>query len=78
VRKSLRKKLAKDVDVLKDVGEKNLADKVKKNWTNNIKGAIIGGGAGVIIALKTGKNPLTLGVIGLIVGRIIFNFNNKK
>lgn len=78
MRSSDRKKIANNVNVIKDIGEKKLAEKVKTNWSNNIKGAIIGGGAGVVIAIKTGRNPLTLGVIGLIIGRIVFNFNNKK
>lgn len=38
-----RKTIKKSVQTIKDIGDKNLATKVKKNWKNNIKGAIVGG-----------------------------------
>ena len=75
MRKVEQKKIAKNVQSIKDIGEKNLAKKVKKNWKNNIKGAIVGGGIGVVIAIATKKNPVALGVVGLILGRIVFNYN---
>tara|TARA_R110002153_G_scaffold240474_8_gene395115 strand:+ start:633 stop:863 length:231 start_codon:yes stop_codon:yes gene_type:complete len=70
-----RKTIKKSVQTIKDIGDKNLATKVKKNWKNNIKGAIVGGGLGVLGAIATRKNPVILGVLGLILGRIIFKFN---
>jgi len=70
-----RKKVKKEVQTIKDIGENNLATKVKKNWKNNIKGAIVGGGLGVVIAIATRKSPVVLGVVGLILGRIIFRYN---
>ena len=75
MRRVERNKIAKDLNNIKDIGEKNLAKKVKKNWKNNIKGAIVGGGLGVIIGIATRKSPVVLGVIGLIVGRIVFKYN---
>jgi len=67
--------MAKDLQNIKDIGEENLAKKVKKNWKNNIKGALVGGGLGVLIAISTRKSPVVLGVIGLILGRIVFKYN---
>ncbi len=75
MRSKERKKIAKDLQNIKDIGEKNLAKKLRKNWKNNIKGAIVGGGLGVIIAIATRKSPVILGVIGLILGRIVFKYN---
>ena len=70
-----RKTIKKSVQTINDIGSKDLAKKVKKNWKNNIKGAIVGGGFGVLVAIATRKNPVVLGVLGLILGRIIFKFN---
>tara|TARA_R110000824_G_scaffold184468_1_gene365426 strand:+ start:325 stop:555 length:231 start_codon:yes stop_codon:yes gene_type:complete len=75
MRRKERKKIGKELGNIVDIGEKNLAKKLKKNWKNNIKGAIVGGGLGVIIAIATRKSPVILGVIGLIVGRIVFKYN---
>jgi hypothetical protein len=75
MRSKERKKIAKDLQNIKDIGEDNLAKKVKKNWKNNIKGAIVGGGLGVLIAIATRKSPVVLGVLGLILGRIVFKYN---
>ncbi len=75
MRRNERKKMAKDLQNIKDIGEENLAKKVKKNWKNNIKGALVGGGLGVLIAISTRKSPVVLGVIGLILGRIVFKYN---
>ncbi len=74
MRSKERKKIAKDLQNIKDIGEENLAKKVKKNWKNNIKGAIVGGGLGVIIAIATRKSPVVFGVVGLILGRIVFKY----
>jgi hypothetical protein len=70
-----RKSVKGGVQTIRDIGENNLAKKVKKNWKNNIKGAIVGGGLGVVVAIAMRKNPVILGVIGLILGRIIFKYN---
>ena len=75
MRRNERKKMAKDLQNIKDIGEENLAKKVKKNWKNNIKEALVGGGLGVLIAISTRKSPVVLGVIGLILGRIVFKYN---
>jgi len=74
MRRKERKKIAKELGNIVDIGEKNLAKKVKKNWKNNIKGAIVGGGLGVIIAIATRKSPVILGIGGLILGRIVFKY----
>jgi hypothetical protein len=45
---------------------------VKSKMEDNIKGALIGGGIGVLIGIATRKNLIVSGVIGLILGRFIF------
>tara|TARA_R110000787_G_scaffold106693_5_gene214508 strand:+ start:1111 stop:1341 length:231 start_codon:yes stop_codon:yes gene_type:complete len=70
-----RKTIIKSVQTIQDIGDKNLGSKIKKNWKNNIKGAIVGGGLGVIVAIAMRKNPVVLGILGLILGRIVFKFN---
>ena len=72
-----RKQITKGAQTIKDIGEQNLAKKLKKNWKNNIKGALVGGGIGVVIAIATRKSPVVLGVIGLILGRIVIKYNKK-
>lgn len=72
-----RLKVSNGVQSIKDISEDNFAKKVKKNWKNNIKGALVGGGLGVVVAIATRKSPLVLGVLGLILGRIVFKSNKK-
>ena len=72
-----RLKVSNGVQSIKDISENNFAKKVKKNWKNNIKGALVGGGLGIVVAIATRKSPLVLGVLGLILGRIVFKSNKK-
>jgi hypothetical protein len=72
-----RLKVSNGVQSIKDISQNNFAKKVKKNWKNNIKGALVGGGLGVVVAIATRKSPLVLGVLGLILGRIVFKSNKK-
>jgi len=39
---------------------------------SNMKGALIGGGVGVLIAVATKRNLMVGGIVGLILGRFIF------
>ena len=38
---------------------------------NNIKGAVLGGGLGIVLGIAMRKNLIVSGMIGLIVGRLI-------
>jgi hypothetical protein len=42
---------------------------------DNVKGAIIGGGIGVLIGIATRKSLVVSGIIGLVLGRFIFKAN---
>jgi uncharacterized membrane protein (GlpM family) len=42
---------------------------------DNVKGALIGGGIGLIIGIATRKNLIVSGIIGLVLGRFIFKAN---
>ena len=78
MKRSEKKTLTNNAQTIKDIGNKNLAKKLKKNWKKNIKGALVGGGIGVVIAIETRTSPLKLGVLGLILGRIVIKYNKKK
>ena len=78
MKRSEKKTLTNNAQTIKDIGNKNLAKKLMKNWKKNIKGALVGGGIGVVIAIATRTSPLKLGVLGLILGRIVIKYNKKK
>jgi hypothetical protein len=48
------------------------ANMVSSDAETNMKGALIGGGVGVLIAIATKQNLVIGGILGLIVGRFIF------
>jgi len=45
---------------------------VTSDAKSNMKGALIGGGVGVLIAISTKRNIMVGGIMGLILGRFIF------
>ena len=67
----------KDLQDIKDIGENTLADKLKKNAKNNMRGSLIGGGVGLVIGLLLKKNVVVFGIGGLILGRLILVLKNK-
>lgn len=73
MRRKEKKKLVKNIQTINDISSKKLSSKVKKRWKKNIKGALLGGGLGVLIAIAVNKSPWVFGVIGLIGGRMLFN-----
>jgi len=48
------------------------ANMVSSDAETNMKGALIGGGVGVLIAIATKQNLVIGGILGLIVGSFIF------
>jgi hypothetical protein len=70
---SAEDKLKQNIQTINDITEKKLGSKIKKRWEGNIKGALLGGGFGVVIGIANRQNPLMYGVIGLILGKVIFN-----
>jgi hypothetical protein len=64
--------LKENIQTINEIGEEKFGKKIKSEMEGNFKGAMYGGGVGVLIALATKNNPFILGIIGLIVGRIVF------
>jgi hypothetical protein len=71
--KSADEKLQKNIQTINDITKKKLGGKIKKRMEGNVKGALLGGAFGVVIGIANRQNPLWYGVIGLILGRLIFN-----
>ena len=70
---SADEKLQKNIQTINDITEKKLGGKIKKRMEGNVKGALLGGAFGVVIGIANRQSPLWYGVIGLILGRLIFN-----
>lgn len=66
-----KKKVAKNISTINQIGNKDLGNSVKKRMENNIKGAVLGGGLGIVLGIAMRKNLIVSGMIGLIVGRLI-------
>ena len=69
--KNEKKIIKENVDTINKIGNNNLASSVKRKMESNIKGALIGGGLGVVLGIATRKNLIVSGLIGLIIGRLI-------
>lgn len=67
-----KKKIKENAQFINMVASSDLETNVKKEMDENIKGALIGGGVGVLIAIASQKNLFLYGIVGLIVGRILF------
>ena len=69
--KNEKKIVKKNIDTINKIGNNNLGSSVKKRMENNMKGAILGGGLGIILGIATRKNLIVSGMIGLIIGRLL-------
>tara|TARA_R110000823_G_scaffold303712_5_gene425180 strand:+ start:690 stop:917 length:228 start_codon:yes stop_codon:yes gene_type:complete len=68
---SEKKIVNENISTINKIGNNNLGSSVKKRMENNIKGAMLGGGLGIVIGIATRKNLIVSGMIGLIIGRLI-------
>ena len=68
---SEKEKVAKNISTINQIGNNDLGNSVKKRMENNIKGAVLGGGLGIVLGIAMRKNLIVSGMIGLIVGRLI-------
>jgi len=66
-----KKKVAENISTINQIGNNDLGNSVKKRMENNIKGAVLGGGLGIVLGIAMRKNLIVSGMIGLIVGRLI-------
>tara|TARA_R100001015_G_C4522997_1_gene91489 strand:+ start:179 stop:406 length:228 start_codon:yes stop_codon:yes gene_type:complete len=69
--KDEKKIVKKNISTINKIGNNNLGSSVKKRMENNMKGAILGGGLGIILGIATRKNLIVSGMIGLIIGRLL-------
>jgi uncharacterized protein YqgC (DUF456 family) len=73
--KQERDTLTENAQKINSLGADSIVNEVKTKMEDNVKGALIGGGIGLIIGVATRKNLIVSGIIGLILGRFIFKAN---
>lgn len=67
--------LTTNAQKVKYFGADSIVTEVSTKMQDNVKGAIIGGGIGVLIGIATRKSLVVSGIIGLVLGRFIFKTN---
>jgi hypothetical protein len=67
--------LTKNAQKMSSFGADSIVSEVSTKMQDNVKGAIIGGGIGVLIGIATRKSLVVSGIIGLVLGRFIFKAN---
>lgn len=70
-----RKQLRMNAKIIQNVRQRRYSNMVSSEAQSTMKGALIGGGVGVLIALAMKKNLIVGAILGLIVGRLTFNVN---
>ena len=70
-----KKILRKNARKINSLGADSIVTEVKTKMEDNVRGALIGGGIGLIIGIATRKNRIVSGIIGLVLGRFIFKAN---
>lgn len=70
-----RKQLRMNAKIIQNVRQRRYSNMVSSEARSTMKGALIGGGVGVLIALAMKKNLMVGAILGLIVGRLTFNVN---
>lgn len=68
-----RKQIRRNAKLLQTIKRRRYSNLVSSDAKNTMKGALIGGAVGVLIAVATKKNIMVGGILGLIVGRLTFN-----
>ena len=54
------------------LGADSIVKEVTTKMEDNVKGALIGGGIGLLIGIATRNNLIVSSILGLILGRFIF------
>jgi uncharacterized protein YqgC (DUF456 family) len=65
------KEFKQKIEVVKDIGNKDLSNKILKNSKDNMQGAVIGGVLGLIGSIALRKKPWIGILVGVIAGRLI-------
>lgn len=75
---NINKVIKENTQTIRDITDKSYASKIKKNSLNNINGALVGGGIGILIGVASRQNFYITGAIGLIIGRLFITNLIKK
>jgi uncharacterized protein YqgC (DUF456 family) len=67
-----KKILRKNARKINSLGADSIVSEVKTKMEDNTKGALLGGGIGLLIGIATRKNLVVSGLLGIILGRFIF------
>jgi hypothetical protein len=70
--KTDRNTLTNNAQKINSLGAESIVSEVKTKMEDNTKGALLGGGIGLLIGIATRKNLVVSGLIGIILGRFIF------
>ena len=66
--KQERETISGNAQKINSLGADSIVSEVKTKMEDNVKGALIGGGIGLIIGIATRKNLIVSGIIGLVLG----------
>ena len=64
--------IKKNYETIQKIGSNELGENAKRKAVDNFKGAILGGAIGIALGMATRKNLMISGLIGLVIGRLIF------
>jgi len=67
-----RNQVRQNAKLIRKIGKRRYSNMISSDAQSTMKGALIGGGVGVLIAIATKKNLMIGGILGLILGRFIF------
>lgn len=67
-----RNQVRQNAKLIRKIGKRRYSNMISSDTKSTMKGALIGGGIGVLIAIATKKNLMVGGILGLILGRFIF------
>jgi hypothetical protein len=70
-----RNVLTTNAKKVKYFGADSIVTEVTDKMQDNVKGALIGGGIGLLIGIATKKSLIVSGIVGLVLGRFIFKAN---
>jgi hypothetical protein len=67
--------LTNNAQKINSLGAESIVSEVKTKMEDNTKGAMLGGGIGLLIGIAMRKNLVVSGLIGIVLGRFIFKAN---
>jgi hypothetical protein len=67
-----RNQVRQNAKLIRKIGKRRYSNMISSDAQSTMKGALIGGGVGVLIAIATKRNLMVGGILGLILGRFIF------